>query len=100
MQASIPSHEGGCWRGFYSDGMIVGMLLHGRISLNSQLWNSLYCSAFNERRLFKAKHRSEQVKKERSKHTLENGTNSDGLFIRGKLRRTKLYLLDDGRGRN
>lgn len=49
----------------------------------------------------KAKHSSEQVKKkERSKHTLENGTNSDGLFIRGKLRHTKLCLLDDGRGRN
>lgn len=51
----------------------------------------------------KAKHSSEQVggkKRERSKHTLENGTNSDGLFIRGKLRHTKLCLLDDGRGRN
>lgn len=75
------------------------MLLDVKISLNSQLWNMACCIPFSgEPRLLKAKHRSEQVKKERS--TRERGTNSDGLFIRGKLRYTKLCLLDDGRGRN
>lgn len=78
------------------------MLLDMKISLNSQLCNTIYCSPFCEH-LLKAKHSSEQVKKkekERNKHALERGTNSDGLFIRGKLRYTKLCLPDDGRGRN
>lgn len=76
------------------------MLLDVKISLNSQLCNTMYCSPFSEHRLLKAKHSSEQVKKERSKRTLERSTNSDGLFIRERLRYTKLCLLDDGRGRN
>lgn len=56
----------------------------------SELWG--------ERRRLKAKRSGEQVKKERQ--SLENSTNSDGLFTRGKLRYTKLCLLVDGSGRN
>lgn len=39
------------------------MLLDVKISLNSQLCNTMYCSPFSERRLLKAKHSSEQVEK-------------------------------------
>lgn len=76
------------------------MLVVEKLSLNSQLWNTMYCSALSVHRLLKAKRGGEQVKKERSKHTLESSTNNDGLFIGGKLRYTKLCLLDDGIGRN
>lgn len=87
---------------FIPMGGVARCCLDAKIRLNSKLWNTLYCGSFHEHRLLKAKHSREQVKKkkERNKRTLESSTNSDGLFIRGKLRYTKLCLLDDGRGRN
>lgn len=106
MQAGIPSRKCGRSRVcFIPKGRSVKMpLLDGKIKPNTQLWNTLYCGRSSQNRLLKGKRGMEQVKKKKkiegAKHTLENSTNSDGLFIRGKLRCTKLWLLDDGRGRN
>ncbi len=46
MQDSIPSHKCGCSCVFYSKGRSVKMLLNAKISLNSQVWNTMYCIPF------------------------------------------------------
>lgn len=50
--------------------------------------------------LLKGKRGGEQVKRGRSEQTLESSTNSDGSFIRGRLRDTKLCLLHHGSAKN
>lgn len=50
--------------------------------------------------LLKAERGGERVKRGRSEQTLESSTNSDGSFIRGRLRYTKLCLLHDGSAKN
>lgn len=44
MQDSIPSHICDCSHVFYSNGRNVEIMLDVKISLNSQLWNTVYCS--------------------------------------------------------
>lgn len=40
------------------------MLLDVKMSLNSQLWNKIYCSSFREHRLLKAKHSGKKKREE------------------------------------